>query len=332
MSVSSPETRPAPSTPEGAGLLAKPDTEIVLEVKGLVKEYPGTCALDGVDLQIRRGEIHALLGENGAGKSTLIRLICGASEPTEGQILVNGAEVSLSSPHEASSLGIAVVHQHHNLVPQISVCENLLLSESMPRRAGMFVDWRAMQQRAERLLDRVGLKVDPWIEVSKLRPDQSAMVAIAKAIGSKAKLIVLDEPTTALLPGEVAILFGHMHRLAAEGHSFLYVSHRLTEVFEIADRVTVLRDGRNAGAWTRSQMSRRAIIDAIVGGQKQFSDEINVADAVFGDVVLAAQNVSGGRVADLTFEVREHEILGFAGLPGSGAEEALDLLYGRFST
>jgi ABC-type sugar transport system ATPase subunit len=320
---------PVPPDQAGTGA-ATTAGDPFLEVRKLVKVFPGTRALDRVDLQVRRGEIHALLGENGAGKSTLIRAICGASRPTEGQILVDGKEVSLSSPHDAAALGIAVVHQQHNLVPQISVCENLLLSESMPRRAGVFVDWRAMRQRAERLLDRVGLKVDPWIEVSTLRPDESAMVAIAKAIGSEAKLIVLDEPTTALQPAEVAILFGHMRRLADQGHSFLYVSHRLAEVFEIADRVTVLRDGRNAGAWTRSQMSRRSIIEAIVGGQKQFSEEIAVADAVLGNILLSAQSVSGGRVADLTFEAHEHEILGFAGLPGSGAEEALDLLYGRF--
>ncbi len=322
---------PAPSDQAGAGI-ANREREAFLEVRTLVKEFPGTRALDGVDLQIRNGEIHALLGENGAGKSTLIRVICGASEPTGGQILVNGVGVSFSAPRDAAALGIAVVHQHYNLVPQISVCENLFLSESMPRRAGVLVDWRTMEERALTLLERVGLKVDPWIEVSKLRPDEGAMVAIAKAIGSKARLIILDEPTTALLPNEVAILFAHMRRIAAEGHSFLYVSHRLGEVFEIADRVTVLRDGRNAGAWTRSQMSRHAIIDAIVGGQKQFSDHTAFAEVELGDVVLSAQGVSGGRVKDLSFEVREHEILGFAGLPGSGAEEALDLLYGRFPT
>ena len=320
---------PVPPDQAGAGAAKG---EAFLEVRKLVKQFPGTRALDGVDLQIRSGEIHALLGENGAGKSTLIRAICGASQPTDGQILVNGTEVSFASPHEASALGIAVVHQHFNLVPQISVCENLFLSESMPRRAGVFVDWRAMERRAEKLLGRVGLKIDPWTEVSRLRPDEGAMVAIAKAIGSDARLIVLDEPTTALLPAEVAILFGHMRRLAGEGHAFLYVSHRLSEVFEIADRVTVLRDGRNAGTWTRSQMSRRAIIAAIVGGQKQLGDESIFAEPVLGDVVLSTQGVSGGRVEDLSFEVREHEILGFAGLPGSGAEEALDLLYGRFPT
>jgi ABC-type sugar transport system ATPase subunit len=323
----------APVPPDQAGAeAAAPECEPFLEVRKLVKQFPGTQALDGVDLAIRTGEIHALLGENGAGKSTLIRIVCGASKPTEGRILVRGAEVSLSSPHDASALGIAVVHQHFNLVPQISVCENLFLSRSMPRRAGLFVDWRAMERQAAKLLDRVGLNLDPRREVGGLRPDEAAMVAIAKAIGSDARLIILDEPTTALLPNEVVILFGHMRRLAREGHSFLYVSHRLSEVFEIADRVTVLRDGRNAGDWNRVEMNRRAIIDAIVGGRRQFNDETVAADAAFGGVMLVTESLSGGRVADLSFQVREREVVGFAGLPGSGAEEALDLLYGRYRT
>ena len=323
----------APVPPDQArAAAAVPERETFLEVQKLVKQFPGTRALDGVDLVIRAGEIHALLGENGAGKSTLIRIVCGASKPTEGRIVVRGAEVALSSPHEASALGIAVVHQHFNLVPQVSVAENLFLSQSMPRRAGLFVDWEAMERRAAKLLDRVGLDLDPRREVGALRPDEAALVAIAKAIGSDARLIILDEPTTALLPNEVAILFSHMRRLAREGHSFLYVSHRLSEVFEIADRVTVLRDGRNAGDWSRADMNRRAIIDAIVGGARQFSDETAAAGVAFGDVALKAERLSGGAVADLSFELREREILGFAGLPGSGAEEALDLLYGRYRT
>jgi ABC-type sugar transport system ATPase subunit len=322
---------PAPVPPDQAGAAAA-EREAFLEVQKLVKQFPGTRALDGVDLVIRTGEIHALLGENGAGKSTLIRIVCGASKPTEGRILVRGAEVSPSSPHDASVLGIAVVHQHFNLVPWISVAENLFLSQSMPRRGGLFVDWSAMEREAARLLDRVGLDLDPRREVSALRPDEAAMVAIAKAIGSDARLIILDEPTTALLPNEVAILFDHMRRLARGGHSFLYVSHRLSEVFQIADHVTVIRDGRNVGDWSRAGMNRRAIIDAIVGGRRQFSDETSSAHAAFGAVVLLAESLSGGRVVDLSFQVREREILGFAGLPGSGAEEALDLLYGRYPT
>ena len=329
MSVSSPETRPAPSTPDGAALLADGDPEIALEVKGLVKEYPGTRALDGVDIQIRRGEIHALLGENGAGKTTLIRSICGASRPTEGQIYIEGRPVELHSPQQAQDLGIAVVHQHFNLVPQLSVAENLFLSQTLPRRVGLFVNWSATEKRARKLLDRVGLRIDPWTEVSKLRPDESAMVAIAKAIGSDARIIILDEPTSALLPAEVSILFGHMRRLATEGHSFLYVSHRLAEVFEIADRVTVLRDGRRAGAWTREEMSRKTIIKAIVGGDKPWIDDTDDGRAAHGEPVIVADALAGGRVRDLSFELRSGEILGFAGLPGSGAEEALDLLFAR---
>jgi ABC-type sugar transport system ATPase subunit len=315
--------------PEAQGAEAPRQDDVFLAVEGLVKQFPGTRALDGVDLVVRRGEVHALLGENGAGKSTLIRQICGASQPTQGRILVEGREVSLPSPQAAATLGIAVVHQHFNLVPQLSVCENLLLSEGLPRRAGLLVNWGEAKRRASQLLSRVGLSIDPMVEVSQLRPDEAAMVAIAKAIGADAKLVILDEPTAALLPIEVSVLFGHMRRLAAEGHAFLYVSHRLAEVFEIADRVTVLRDGRNAGSWTRSEMSRRAIINAIVG-QKSFSEETSSAPAQLGETLLKAEALSGGRVAEMTFELRAHEILGVAGLPGSGAEEALDLLYGRF--
>jgi ABC-type sugar transport system ATPase subunit len=327
MSVSSHDARAA--SPEAAIHAIGGDPDVVLEVRGLVKEYPGTRALDGVDIEIRRGEIHALLGENGAGKSTLIRCICGASRPTEGQIYVAGRPVELDSPQQAQDLGIAVVHQHFNLVPQLSVAENLFLAQSLPRRAGVFVNWGAVERRARQLLGRVGLKIAPWTEVSKLRPDESAMVAIAKAIGSDARIVVLDEPTSALLPAEVSILFGHMRRLATEGHSFLYVSHRLAEVFEIADRVTVLRDGRTAGFWTREEMSRKSIIKAIVGGDKPWMDQADDARAGYGEAVVVADALAGGRVSDLSFELRSGEILGFVGLPGSGAEEALDLLFAR---
>lgn len=302
----------------------------LLELRDVAKTFGGVTALRDVDFSLKAGEIHGLVGENGAGKSTLIRQICGASQPTAGRILVGGREVSLSSPHAAATLGIAVVHQHFNLVPQLSVCENLFLSEGLPRRAGLLVNWREARRRAGALLVRVGLDIDPRREVSELRPDEAAMVAIAKAIATDAKLIILDEPTAALLPGEVGVLFGHMRRLAAEGHAFLYVSHRLAEVFEIADCVTVLRDGRNAGYWRRLDMSRRAIIEAIVG-RKSFVEEAARAPQRYGKMLLEAESLRGGRVADLSLTLRAHEILGIAGLPGSGAEEALDLLYGRFA-
>ena len=272
------------------------DTAVpVLEVRGLTKEFPGTRALDGVSLDVGHGEIHALLGENGAGKSTLIKCVVGAQRPTAGDILVDGKSVEFSSPHEAVAAGIAVVHQHSNLIPSLSVEENIWLGEPLPRIAGTLVNWRAVRARAVEIMNYVGLDIQPDASVGELRPDQRAMISIAKAIASKARLIILDEPTTALLPHEVDMLFGQMRRLSREGHAFLYVSHRLTEVFDIADRATVLRDGRNAGTFDRATMDRHAVISAIVGSQKSLRK--GRATAVTTErIVMTVDGLSGSRV------------------------------------
>jgi ABC-type sugar transport system ATPase subunit len=209
------------------------------------------------------------------------------------------------------------------------VRENLLLGRKLPRRAGVLIDWKEVDRRATALLDRVGLQIPPRTIVAELRADQMAMVAIAKAIASDAQIIVLDEPTAALLPHEVVVLFGQMRHLAESGHAFLYVSHRLTEVFDIADRITVLRDGRVAGSWSRAEVSRHAVVGAIVGRNSALLEEAGDNAAQTGAPLLVAQGLGGGRVADLSATVHAGEIVGFAGLPGSGAEEALDLLYGR---
>ncbi len=285
-------------------------------------------ALDGVSLTVRRGEIHALLGENGAGKSTLIKCVVGAHPPTEGSISVDGEAVSFHNPHDAQEAGISVVHQHANLVPTLTVQENLNLGRALPRRAGLFVDWRSTRKGAVELFRRVNMDIDPRSYVSALRPDEAAMVAIAKAIASDAKLIVLDEPTASLSPTEADVLFGHMRHLASEGHGFLYVSHRLSEVFEIADRISVIRDGKYVGTWERKDVVRQEIIAAIVGSNSKFSDEA-AASVQHGAVSLSVNGVSGYRVENTTFDLHENEILGIAGLPGSGAEEMLDLLFGR---
>src|SRR6202158_313508 len=240
----------------------------VLEVRGLTKEFPGTRALDDVSLDVGHGEIHALLGENGAGKSTLIKCVVGAQRPTAGDILVDGKAVEFSGPHEAVAPETAVPHKHSNLIPSLAVEKNIWLGEPLPRLAGTLVNWHAVRTRAVEIMDYVGLDIPPDASVGDLRPDQRAMISISKAIASKARIIILDEPTTALLPHEVNMLFGQMRRLSHEGHAFLYVSHRLTEVFDIADRATVLRDGRNAGTFERAAMDRHAVISAIVGSQK----------------------------------------------------------------
>ena len=305
----------------------------LLAVRGLTKDFPGQRALDGVDLTVERGEIHALLGENGAGKSTLIKIVTGVYQPTAGEIVLDGRRVQFDSPHAAQAAGIAVVHQHGNLVPTLSVQENLMLGETLPRRAGIFVDWRAVRARARQLLERVGLDVSPGALVSSLRPDELAMVSIGKAIATDASLIILDEPTTALLPREVEILFGHMRRLAAAGHAFIYVSHRLTEVFDIADRATVLRDGRRVWSCERRENLRRDdVVAAIVGPGKSLDDHAPArAAAREGVPVVEVQGLTGERVEAVSFSLRAGEILGLAGLQGSGAEETLDLLYGRIA-
>ena len=300
----------------------------VLEVRGLVKTFTGTRALDAVDIDVRPGEIHALLGENGAGKSTLIKCVAGAQPPTEGRILVDGVPVSFAAPHDAAAAGIAVVHQHSNLIPSLSVEENLWLGEALPRRAGVLVDWRAVRARARTIMQHVQVEVPPEAIVGELRPDQRAMISIAKAVASKARLIILDEPTTALLPHEVETLFAEMRRLAREGHAFLYVSHRLAEVFDIADRATVLRDGRNAGTFERGAMDRHAVIAAIVGSQKALRRGRPPATAT-DRVAMTVDRLCGRRVDDVSFTLRAGEILGIAGLPGSGADETIDLLFGR---
>jgi len=317
-------TAPTDSRPGTAMADAAP----VLTVRGMRKEFPGTLALDDVALSVRKGEIHALLGENGAGKSTLIKCICGAYAPTAGEVLVEGRPVSFATPRGAVEAGIAVVHQHYNLVPTLSVAENLWLGERLPRRLGL-VDWPAVHARARQVLDRVGLDIATDADVATLRPDQLAMISIAKAVSGDARIIILDEPTNALLPHEVDRLFDQMRGLARRGHSFLYVSHRLAEVFEIADRVTVLRDGRNAGEFDRAGLDRRAVVDAIVGKSATLVARKTRSHAQ-AQVMMQVQGLSGQLARDVTFDLHAGEIVGVAGLPGSGAEDTLNLLFGRF--
>ncbi len=301
---------------------------LLLEVRGLTKGFAGQLALDGVDLLVEQGSIHALLGENGAGKSTLIKIVAGALRPDAGAIRVDGQLMHFDSPQDAQAHGIAVVHQHANLVKNLSVQENLLLGKRLPTYANAIVNWGAVTRRARQLLDRVGLDIDPRATVDQLRPDEVAMISIAKAIASDAKLIILDEPTTSLVPREVTIVFNHMRRLAKAGHGFVYVSHRLQEVFDIAEQVTVLRDGKVTWTGPCAETSRRSVVRAIIGEKAQVHD-IKPLTELPGVAVLEAHALAGPGVAALTLQVRTGEIVGLAGLPGSGAEEALDLLYGR---
>lgn len=299
----------------------------VLTIRGLTKQFPGTLALDNVGFDVREGEIHALLGENGAGKSTLIKCVCGAYAPSSGEIRIDGKSVDIATPADATAAGIAVVHQHMNLVPTLSVAENLHLGEPLPRRAGL-LNWAAVHKRARAILDKVGVDIPTSTPVSALRPEQQAMISIARAVSTDARIIILDEPTNALLPHEVERLFDQMRALAAKGHSFLYVSHRLSEVFEIADRATVLRDGRNAGTFEGEDITHEKIVEAIVGRGGALAERRLRSHAREGRI-MRVRDLSGQRARGITFDLAPGEIVGVAGLPGSGADETLNLLFGR---
>jgi ABC-type sugar transport system ATPase subunit len=303
---------------------------LLLEVSDLSKGFGGIVVLDQVSLRVRPGTIHALLGENGAGKSTLIKVVAGALQPDGGEIRIAGDAVQFKNPQDAQAKGIAVVHQHANLVKSLSVQENLWLGTPLPRHMGALIHWGAVTRQAQSLLERVGLDIDPRASVDRLRPDEVAMLSIAKAIVTDAKLIVLDEPTASLVPREVDIVLGHMRRLAKSGHGFVYVSHRLQEVLDIADEATVLRDGKVVWTCDRSEMTRQRVVRAIVG-DKALAQECAPlpAPALTAPPVLEAIELAGNGVAGLSLQLRAGEIVGLAGLPGSGAEEALELLYGR---
>jgi ABC-type sugar transport system ATPase subunit len=313
----------------GRAATARPGTAPLLTVQAAVKDYPGQRALDHMDFELLQGEIHALLGENGAGKSTLIKAVAGALPLTSGAILVDGVEVDVRNPQKAQALGVSVVHQHGNLVPNLSVLENVLMVQGLGRRAGVLVDWRAARGRVRQLLDRVGLPdLDPRREVSTLGAHESAMVAVAKALAGNARVIILDEPTTALQPAEVETLFAQMRRLAGEGIGFVFVTHRLGEVFKVADRITVMRDGRLVGTWDTLDLDHDSLVAELVGPEKSITADAFLAISDPGDVVLAVEGLTDTVLRGVSFEARAGEVVGIASLPGEGAEEIVESLYG----
>lgn len=313
------------SSVSGRSANGRPDT--LLTVVGAVKDYPGQRALDHMDFDLVAGEVHALLGENGAGKSTLIRAISGATDLNSGSVTIGDREFLEShTPDEAISAGLSVVYQTGNLVRDLSIVENVLLSTGLPRRWGPFVNHRAARERVRGLLTRVGLDISPDKFVSELGPHQAAMVSIAKALAANARVIVLDEPTTALLPAEVDVLFSQMRRLAAEGIGFVFVTHRLGEVFRIADRITVMRDGRLIGTWLPDQLDHDALVDQLVGPDKAMV--VGRTQVKVGAPVLSVTGLKGSVLKGIDLEVREGEVLGIASLPGEGAPEVMETLFG----
>lgn len=296
----------------------------LLEMREIMKRFPGVTALDGVDFELEPGEVHVILGENGAGKSTLIKMLAGAHQPDEGQIRVNGEEVRITSATVAQELGISTIYQEFNLVPQLSVAENIFLGRQ-PRRFGL-VNRREMRQETQKLLDRIGLRISPGTNVSELGMAQRQMVEIAKALSLDARVLIMDEPTASLSGQEVERLFEIIRDLKEDEVGIIFISHHLEEVTEIGDRVTVLRDGQFVDRIPAST-DRSEFVRLMVG--RPIEDQFPRRGSEVGEVLLEVKNLSReGVLDDISFQLRAGEVVGIAGIVGAGRTELARAIFG----
>jgi simple sugar transport system ATP-binding protein len=300
-------------------------------MRGISKRYPGVVANDHINLDVCRGEIHALLGENGAGKTTLMNVLYGLARPDEGQILLDGKPVQIASPADAIARGISMVHQHFMLVPVLSVAENVILGAETMANA-VFVDRREASRRIAELATRFGFELDPDAKVGSLSVGQQQRVEILKALYRQARILVLDEPTAVLTPQETEEVFGLLRRLAADGLSVIFISHKLYEVLEVADRITVIRRGRVIGERRPGQTTEGELAELMVGREVELTVDRGISHA--GEPML---KVDGLRVTDdrknevvpgVSFEIRAGEILGVAGVAGNGQDELVEAIVG----
>lgn len=295
----------------------------MLKLEHITKTYPGVVALDDVSLEFRPGEIHALLGENGAGKSTLIKIIAGAISPDPGgRIAFDERSYSQMTPALSAENGVAVIYQDINLVTPMTVAENIF----MGRRVGRIYSKRKLNKLAQALFDEYGFRLDPAMRVERLSPANQQMVEIARAISNHAKIMIMDEPTAPLAASEVELLFSIIAKLKAEGVTVIYISHRMEEVFRITERISVLRDGRFIRTLNTADTNRAELVKLMVG--RELNESFPVRETERGEVILEARNLTGNSVENISFQLHRGEILGFAGLVGSGRSETMELIAG----
>jgi len=302
----------------------------LLTMRGITKRFPGVVALQDVTLTLNRGEVLALMGENGAGKSTLMKILGGAYEPDAGEILVEGRPVALQSVREAKRLGIALIHQELMLAPNLDIAANIFLGNER-RELGLMtpLSRRSMNETAAALLRRVGLKLPPTTPVSTLTAGQMQMVEIAKALALDARIIIMDEPTSSLTAGESEQLFSIIRQLRSEGIGIVYISHRMEEVMMLADRVTVLRDGRYVGDLARGQITQDKVVAMMVGRELSHHYFPEKKPRPPGEPMLDVRDLLvPGSPAPVSFTARRGEVLGFAGLVGAGRTELMQTIFG----
>ncbi|HUS64970.1 MAG TPA: sugar ABC transporter ATP-binding protein, partial [Kofleriaceae bacterium] len=296
----------------------------LLSMAGIGKSYPGARVLDGVDLARRAGEVHVLLGANGAGKSTLMKILCGQVAADEGTIELDGAAIRPDSPRAAEQLGILCIHQELNLVPGLTVADNVFLGHE-PTRRGL-IDAAAMRATTRELLGRLRAQIDPDARVGALSVAEQQLVEIAKALRQRPRVLVMDEPTASLSDREIDALFAVVRQLVADGVAIVFISHRMPEIFAIGHRVTVLRDGRSVGSHPVADVDAAALVRLMVGRAPDLQFPARAASP--GEEVLRVEGLAGGRLQPVTLSVRAGEVLGVAGVVGAGRTELLNLIYG----
>ena len=299
--------------------------QYLLEMKGICKSFPGVKALQNVDLQLKAGEVHALLGENGAGKSTLIKVLGGIYHAEEGEIIIDGQKVNIDGVVAARHAGISIVHQELVLVPYMTVAENIFLGREPGTK--MNVDRRKMVEEAQKLLDTYEMNIDANMLVERLTIAQQQMVEIVKAISFNSKILVLDEPTSSISDKEVGFLFNTMRNLTKAGVGIIYISHKMSELAEICDRVTVMRDGQTVGTKVVKETTTDNLIALMVG--RELTNYYTRDYLEPGEVILKCEHISDGKMAkDASFELHKGEIIGFAGLVGAGRSETMKAIFG----
>jgi inositol transport system ATP-binding protein len=300
--------------------------EYILELEHITKEFPGVKALDNIQLKVRKGTVHALMGENGAGKSTLMKIIFGIYTHDKGTIKYKGQEIKLSGSKDALSRGISMIHQELSPVPQMTVADNIFLGREATSGFG-WINRRKMIEDTKKLFETLKIDIDPHSKMIDLSIANTQMVEIATAISYDADLIIMDEPTSAITDKEVEHLFGIIASLKAKGVTIIYISHKMDEIFRICDDITVFRDGQFVGTKAASELNQESLIQMMVG--REIKQVFHKEEAEIGDVVLSVRNLSRkGKFKDISFEVRKGEILGISGLMGAGRTEVIESIFG----
>lgn len=301
----------------------------ILRMEGIRKEFPGVVALDGVDLDVRPGEVHVLLGENGAGKSTLVKILSGALAKDAGRVWIDGLEAAIGGPRQARELGVGIIYQELTLIPELSVAENVYLGRE-PRRFGAVVDRSRMVANTGRILDELGADVRASAPVRTLSLAQRQLVEIAKALSLEPRILVMDEPTSALTTKETKSLFAAIRRLTSRGVAIIYISHRLDEIFEIGDRVTVLRDGSHVSTHAVRNADRRDLVRLMAN--RELDETISGSVTARGRELLRVENLTRrGVLENVSFSLHAGEIVGIAGLLGAGRTELARVIFGADS-